>query len=226
MTSSPLHLGLLAMTGFLCLGLGHCASGNRKESKDAPSTASTPTPSPTGDDSNSTADNSTNSDNPEERVGDVTPGSVNNIGGVFQLLATKAVDADQTDDDYCDEEGNLGTVIRSTDGGDFVTCLGESLSFGQAQARYYKAFKTPPDFFRPLTGSITIIVTATTYDWQCYRLPEKRSRQGSADLGDTTSDLCGDVFDFTVAVPDGEKPGKITIEFNGGTPEPVNLGTF
>ena len=163
-------------------------------------------------------------------------GSDRDYPGIFSLLPTVLYEAgDRTAGvAYCNDPENLGHVFRYLDANQtakyhYQNCLGSSLGSKEATTAvsYYKAFSTAPEFPRNFTGYVYFVQTGDNQlQYECRRLPEDRSSQGSLKLSDPITDICGDVFAFKFSIEDPSDLSSGGIVFAGGGPEPLEYGQF
>jgi hypothetical protein len=160
-----------------------------------------------------------------------SPGSEISIGGIFDLLPTAIAEVfdDAAGVTYCNTQGNLGHIYRLKQGDrfEYKSCLGRSLDIKDSKAApsFYKAFQTPPTFFRVLKGYVHITrLNDSTLKYSCYRLPEGTIHEGELALTPVASQICGAVFAFKIDIPDTSDLKSATVAFTAGAPVPVTLG--
>ena len=94
-------------------------------------------------------------------------------------------------------------------------------SISSSEPAYFKAFATAEGFSRQFTG---FVYAEEDKDGLakviCYRSGNDPEESTSPDL----DDLCGELFAFTIRIPDEDDPQNFQMIFAGGGPEEMEFG--
>ncbi len=172
----------------------------------------------------------TTSEGPQKTVEDQI-GSVRSYQGIMSFLEAKLLSFESSSQAqaHCQIKLQSGHIYKDVQSGTFKSCLNDGWQIPIEEAKiYYKAFVTEDSFFRQFSGFILVQVNGQddSYQVNCARFPEETVSEVTKQKGEPLENLCGSTFAFNFSIENAEAPHKLDIQFGGGAPETIELGTL